>query len=438
MAVGNGLPVECHAASASGPTLPHDAGIRGSACRWHCPTLQQVGDAETRAGDSDASGRHLTTIPSPSGPDEGLQPGALQVTGLGHNAAWLYLNAGTSAIGGLYLLSLSFRHLGASTYGLYALAATVLGVFGTVDFGLRMFVIRATARDSGSFTDDERRRARGDVEACPHHLRRVGSRRPGRHRHPDAPGRSHPRPLYRWQARTAHGVAGRTLYRAEPWHCVVRRYPCRTAPVPRSCHRRARRHRRRDRGRRRHDRLPASRRPGCRLPGERSRLAGVLCLVDPEARALVPSPPPTDRLGRHSPGGVLLRTAAGLVSLRAGHFRHRPHSRRCRCDYRGRRPLSCRLDRAVTSYFSALHRLRHGVPAPGRHNRQGRPRKRHSLPHARSCVCCWRDVRDRDRAARRCGRGGYGSYVMLSANLSSSCSAASGWPTFLFTGSTSC
>ncbi len=103
-------------------------------------------------------------IPSPSGPNEGLQPEALQVTGLGRNAAWLYLNAGTSAIGGLYLLGFSFRHLGASTYGLYALAATVLGVFGTVDFGLRMFVIRATARDSGSFTDDERRQARSDVE----------------------------------------------------------------------------------------------------------------------------------------------------------------------------------------------------------------------------------------------------------------------------------
>lgn len=108
----------------------------------------------------------MTSLPTPSGPDEGLQPESLQVTGLGHNAAWLYLNAGTSALGGLYLLSFSFRHLGASTYGLYALAATVLGVFGTVDFGLRMFVIRATARDSRSFTDDERHRAQDDVEAA--------------------------------------------------------------------------------------------------------------------------------------------------------------------------------------------------------------------------------------------------------------------------------
>jgi O-antigen/teichoic acid export membrane protein len=108
----------------------------------------------------------LTTIPSPAGPDEGLPPEALQVTGLGRNAAWLYLNAATSALGGLYLLGFSFRHLGASSYGLYALAATVLGVFGTVDFGLRMFVVRATARDSGSFTDDERHRVRSDVEAA--------------------------------------------------------------------------------------------------------------------------------------------------------------------------------------------------------------------------------------------------------------------------------
>jgi len=105
-------------------------------------------------------------LPPPTVPEEGLQPEALQVTGLGRNAAWLYLNAGTSALGGLYLLSFSFRHLGASTYGLYALAATILGVFGTIDFGLRLLVIRATARDSVSFTDDERRRARSDVEAA--------------------------------------------------------------------------------------------------------------------------------------------------------------------------------------------------------------------------------------------------------------------------------
>jgi O-antigen/teichoic acid export membrane protein len=108
----------------------------------------------------------LTTLPSPSGPDEGLQAEALQVTGLGRNAGWLYLNAGTSALGNLYLLGFSFRHLGASTYGVYALVATVLGVFGTVDFGLRLLVIRATARDSESFTDNERCRARSDVEAA--------------------------------------------------------------------------------------------------------------------------------------------------------------------------------------------------------------------------------------------------------------------------------
>ena len=108
----------------------------------------------------------MTTLPSPSGPDEGVQPGALQVTGLGRNAAWLYLNAGGSALGGLYLLGFSFRHLGASTYGLYALAATVLGVFGTVDFGLKLLVIRCTARDSVLFTDDERNRAQSDIKVA--------------------------------------------------------------------------------------------------------------------------------------------------------------------------------------------------------------------------------------------------------------------------------
>jgi hypothetical protein len=95
----------------------------------------------------------MSPLPSASGPNEGLQPHALQVTGLGQNTAWLYLNAGVSALGGLYLLGFSFRHLGASAYGLYALVATALAVFGTVDFGLRLFVIRATARDSESFSE---------------------------------------------------------------------------------------------------------------------------------------------------------------------------------------------------------------------------------------------------------------------------------------------
>ncbi len=108
----------------------------------------------------------MTTLPSTHGLDEGLEPEALQVSGLGQNTAWLYLNAGTSALGGLFLLGFSFRHLGASSYGLYALVATVLAVFGTVDFGLKLFVIRATARDSESFTDDERLRARRDVGAA--------------------------------------------------------------------------------------------------------------------------------------------------------------------------------------------------------------------------------------------------------------------------------
>ncbi len=105
-------------------------------------------------------------LPSPAGPEEGSQPEALQVTGLGRNAAWLYMNAGASAIAGLFLLGFSFRHLGASAYGLYALVATVVGVFGTVDFGLRLWLIRATARDSPSFSDTERDEARRDVESA--------------------------------------------------------------------------------------------------------------------------------------------------------------------------------------------------------------------------------------------------------------------------------
>ncbi len=106
----------------------------------------------------------MTTLPSPSGAEDG--PQALQITGLGSNASWLYLNAAVAAVGGLFLIGFSFRHLGAFTYGLYALAATVLGIFTTIDFGLKLLVMRATARDSASFSEDARRQARGDVQAA--------------------------------------------------------------------------------------------------------------------------------------------------------------------------------------------------------------------------------------------------------------------------------
>ena len=112
----------------------------------------------------DVIGPRMTTLPSPSGAEDG--PQVLQITGLGSNASWLYLNAGVAAVGGLYLIGFSFRHLGAFTYGLYALAATVLGVFTTIDFGLKLLVIRSTARDSASFPEDVRLQARGDVQAA--------------------------------------------------------------------------------------------------------------------------------------------------------------------------------------------------------------------------------------------------------------------------------
>ena len=108
----------------------------------------------------------MTIIPSPSGLDEGPQSEALQVSGLGRNTAWLYLNAAASALGGLYVLGFSFRHLGASDYGLYALVVTVLAVFGSVDFGMKLFVIRATARDSQTFAENERLQAQRDVASA--------------------------------------------------------------------------------------------------------------------------------------------------------------------------------------------------------------------------------------------------------------------------------
>ena len=108
----------------------------------------------------------MTLLPPPAGLDDGTQPEALQVSGLGRNATWLYVDSLTSILGGIFLLGFSFRRLGASEYGLYALVTTVLAVFGTVDFGLKLFVIRATARDSESFAEEERIQARRDVETA--------------------------------------------------------------------------------------------------------------------------------------------------------------------------------------------------------------------------------------------------------------------------------
>jgi O-antigen/teichoic acid export membrane protein len=71
-----------------------------------------------------------------------------------------------AALAGLFLLGYSLRRLGTATYGLFALAVVAISILGTIDFGLRLSVIRATARDTDAFPVDQRAQARSDVEAA--------------------------------------------------------------------------------------------------------------------------------------------------------------------------------------------------------------------------------------------------------------------------------
>ena len=88
------------------------------------------------------------------------------ISGLGRNALWQYANFLAASFAGIFIIGFALRRLGTAAYGLFALAVAVIGILNTVDFGLRLAVIRATARDNDVFSADERVQARNDVEAA--------------------------------------------------------------------------------------------------------------------------------------------------------------------------------------------------------------------------------------------------------------------------------
>ncbi len=96
----------------------------------------------------------------------GVDASVLVVSGLGRNALWQYANFIASALAGIFIVGFALRRLGTSAYGLFALAVAIIGILNTVDFGLQLAVIRATARDSDAFSASERAQARSDVEAA--------------------------------------------------------------------------------------------------------------------------------------------------------------------------------------------------------------------------------------------------------------------------------
>lgn len=108
----------------------------------------------------------MTETPLQRGGEAEEHPAGLRVKGLGRNAAWVYLNAGGSSVGGLFVLAYAFRRIGASNYGSFALVASIFGVLTTLDFGLRFLVMRSTARDSDGFSEASRQQARIDIQGA--------------------------------------------------------------------------------------------------------------------------------------------------------------------------------------------------------------------------------------------------------------------------------
>jgi O-antigen/teichoic acid export membrane protein len=78
--------------------------------------------------------------------DEGPSPSSA-LAGLGRSIAWSYAGLATSAVSGLIVTAYALRRVGAEVFGVFALATTVLALFTTLDFGLSLAVVRATARD---------------------------------------------------------------------------------------------------------------------------------------------------------------------------------------------------------------------------------------------------------------------------------------------------
>lgn len=128
--------------------------------RRHYPDpVEQAGDQEPRP-----AGLEVPSAPPGLLPDS--TPSDLVVSGLGRNTLWQYANLLASSLAGLFIVAFALRRLGTAAYGLFALVVTAVGIFNTIDFGLRLSVIRATAHDTDAFATGERAQARSDVEAA--------------------------------------------------------------------------------------------------------------------------------------------------------------------------------------------------------------------------------------------------------------------------------
>ncbi|MHB8219925.1 MAG: oligosaccharide flippase family protein [Acidimicrobiales bacterium] len=121
--------------------------------------MERADDEEPRPGGLEVPDSTPNLLP-------GSTVSGLVVSGVGRNTLWQYANLLASSVAGLFLLAFSLRRLGTAAYGLFALAFVAIGILGMVDFGLRLSVVRAAARDNDTFPAAQRAQARNDIEAA--------------------------------------------------------------------------------------------------------------------------------------------------------------------------------------------------------------------------------------------------------------------------------
>jgi O-antigen/teichoic acid export membrane protein len=92
--------------------------------------------------------------------------GATNASSIGRNIVWSYGGQAASLLSSVVVAAVAFRRLGAPGFGVYALVVSITSLLGTVNFGLNLAVIQATARDDPAFVDSSREQARRDVEVA--------------------------------------------------------------------------------------------------------------------------------------------------------------------------------------------------------------------------------------------------------------------------------
>lgn len=92
-------------------------------------------------------------------------PGAA-VTNLGRGMGWSYVQLGAAAVVSLVVAAVVLRRLGPAEFGVFALITAASSFVKTLDLGLGLTLVRATARQASTPSLEERDEARRDVTAA--------------------------------------------------------------------------------------------------------------------------------------------------------------------------------------------------------------------------------------------------------------------------------